>query len=218
MNILIVDDHPMTVEGFINTLLKVNFNKKKSVFTKAHTCKEAYDAIIKSSESLNPFNLAIIDQDLPNYSEQAIASGSDLALLILKIIPDCKIIMITAHTEVIIIYEIVKKVRPNGLINKNDISPDNLQIIVTEVMQGNQYHSPIIKSCINEIHKKELLFDDFNRQILSYLSKGFKVKELEGVVCLSTSTIQKRVIQMKNAFEVTDDSGLVKEAVKQGFI
>lgn len=218
MNILLVDDHPMTVEGFMNALLKVNFTKKKAVFTKVHNCKDGYHTIIKTSKSPKPFDLAIIDQGLPNYPEQSMASGSDLALLIRKSMPDCKIIMITAHTEVIIIYDIVKNVRPDGLINKNDISPGNLQLIVAEVMQGNPYQSPIIKSCIDEIRKKELMFDDFNRQILSYLSKGFKVKELEGVVCLSTSTIQKRVIQMKNAFDVTDDTGLVKEAIKQGFI
>lgn len=218
MNILLVDDHPMTVEGFMNALLKMNFTKKNAVFTKAHNCKDGYNIIQKAFKSSKFFDLAIMDQGLPSYPEQSIASGSDLALLIRELMPDCKIIMVTAHSEVIIIYDIVKNVSPDGLINKNDISPDNLQLIVTEVMEDNQYHSSTIKSCINEIQKKELMFDDFNRQILSYLSKGFKVKELEDVVNLSTSTIQKRVIRMKNAFEVTDDSGLVKEAVKQGFI
>ena len=215
MNILLVDDHPMTVEGFMNVLLKVNFSEQKAIFTKAHNCKDGYDSIIKSK---NPFEIAIIDQGLPSYLEQSIATGSDLALLIRKNMPDCKIIMVTAHSEVIIIYNNNKKVNPDGLINKNDISPDNLQLIVAEVIQVNIYHSPIIKNCINEIWKKELMFDDFNRQILSYLSKGFKVKELEDVVYLSTSTIQKRIIRMKTAFEVHDDSGLVKEAIKQGFI
>jgi DNA-binding NarL/FixJ family response regulator len=215
MNILLVDDHPMTVEGFMNVLLKVNFSEKKAVFTKAHNCKDGYDTIIRSSI---PFEIAIIDQGLPSYPEQSIATGSDLALLIRKNMPDCKIIIVTAHSEVIIIYDIIKKVNPDGLINKNDISPDNLQLIVAEVIQGNQYHSPIVKSCIQEIWKKELMFDDYNRQILSYLSKGFKVKELDGVVCLGDSAIQKRVIQMKNAFNVTDNTGLVKEAMKQGFI
>lgn len=218
MNILLVDDHPMTVEGYMAALLQVNFNNKKAVFTKSHNCKEGYDTILKCSKNSTPFDLVIMDQGLPSYPEQSIASGSDLALLLRKYMPECKIIMVTAHSEVIIIYDIVKNVRPDGLINKNDISPDNLQLIVTEVMQGNEYHSPIIKSCINEIWKKELMFDDFNRQILSYLSKGFKVKELEQVVHLSTSAIQKRVIRMKNTFDVTDDSGLVKEAIKQGFI
>jgi DNA-binding NarL/FixJ family response regulator len=218
MNILLVDDHPMTVEGFMNVLLKANFLKKKPVFTKKHSCEDAYNAITEAIQNRQLFNLAIIDQGLPSYTEQFLASGSDLALLIRERMPDCKIIMVTAHSEVIIIYDIVKKVSPDGLINKNDISPDNLQLIVTEVMQGNQYHSTTVKNCINEIWKKELMFDDFNRQILSYLSKGFKVKELEEVVHLSTSAVQKRVIRMKTAFEVTDDSGLVKEAIKQGFI
>ena len=215
MNILLVDDHPMTVEGFMNALLKVNLNNNKTVFTKAHNCKDGYDAIMKTSKQ---FDLAIIDQGLPSYPEQSITSGSDLVILIRKYMPNCRVIMVTAHTEAIIIYDIIKNIRPDGLINKNDINPDNLQVIVTEVMQGNKYHSSIVKNCISEIWKKELMVDDFNRQILLYLSKGFKVKELDTVVCLSASAIQKRVILMKNAFDVTDDSGLVKEAIKQGFI
>lgn len=218
MNILLVDDHPMTVEGFMNVLLKANFSKEKAVFTKNHSCEGAYIAINAAIQKGQLFDLAIIDQGLPSYAEQFLASGSDLSLLIRERMPNCKIIMVTAHSEVIVIYDIVKKVNPDGLINKNDINPDNLQLIVSEVMQGNQYHSLTVKNCINEIWKKELMFDDFNRQILSYLSIGFKVKELEDVVHLSTSAIQKRVIRMKTAFEVTDDSGLVKEAIKQGFI
>jgi DNA-binding NarL/FixJ family response regulator len=218
MNILLIDDHPMTVEGFMNALLKSNFLKEEPVFTKTHTCEGAYNIIMKAANSQKPFDLAILDQGLPNYSEQSIESGSDLALLIKKMMPDCKIIMVTAHTEVIIVYDIVKKVRPDGLVIKNDITPDNLQQIVTEVMEGNLYHSPMVKSCINEIWKKELMIEDSNRQILLYLSKGFKIKELESVIFLTTSAIQKRIIRMKKAFDVSDDTGLVKEAIRQGFI
>lgn len=126
--------------------------------------------------------------------------------------------MITAHTEIIIVYEIYKKVRPNGLIIKNDITPDKLQQAVIEIMQGSSYQSTMVKNCINEIWKKELMVEDYNRQILFYLSKGFKIKELDGVISLTTSAIQKRIIRMKKVFEATDDSGLVKEAIKQGFI
>ncbi|HEY6142016.1 MAG TPA: response regulator [Flavobacterium sp.] len=218
MNILLVDDHPMTVEGFMNALMKSNFLKEEPVFFKTHTCEGAYNTIIKAISSQKSFDLAILDQGLPNYPEQSIESGSDLALLIKKHMPDCKIIMVTAHTEVIIVYDIVKKVRPDGLVIKNDITPDNLQEIVTEVIEGNLYHSPMVKSCINEIWKKELMIEDYNRQILLYLSKGFKIKELESVIFLTTSAIQKRIIRMKKAFDVSDDTGLVKEAIKQGFI
>jgi DNA-binding NarL/FixJ family response regulator len=126
--------------------------------------------------------------------------------------------MITAHTEIVIIYDIAKKVRPDGLIIKNDITSEKLQQAIIEVLKGNQYQSPTVKRCINEIWKKELMIGDYNRQILLYLSKGFRIKELESFVHLTTSAIQKRVIRMKKAFEVTDDTGLVKEAIKQGFI
>ena len=218
MNILLIDDHPMTVEGFMNALLMENFIEDKPIFTKAHSCKEGYDILVKALHSQMHFDLVVVDQGLPAYLEKGIGSGSDLALLVKKNMPYCKVAIITAHTEVIIIYDIAKKVRPDGLVIKNDITPDNLQFIVSEILKGNQYHSPMVKSCINEIWKKELMVEDYNRQILLYLSKGFKIKELEPIIFLTTSAIQKRVIRMKKAFEVTDDNGLVKEAIKQGFI
>jgi DNA-binding NarL/FixJ family response regulator len=218
MNVLVVDDHPMTVEGYINALVSEPFGKHQPVFTKAYNCEEAYTTLLKTTSAKQLFDIAIIDKGLPSYEEKSILSGSDLTILIREKMPNCKIIMITAHTEVIIVYDIAKKVRPDGLIIKNDITPEKLQRAVNDILLGIQYQSPIVKSCINEIWKKELMIEDYNRQILLYLSKGFKIKELEGIICLTTSAIQKRIIRMKKAFDVTDDSSLVKEAIKQGFI
>lgn len=218
MNIFLVDDHPMTVEGYSNALLETPFGLRNPIFTKAYNCEDAY-AILLRKLSLNElFDIAIIDKGLPSYDTKSILSGSDLAILIREKMPNCKIIMITAHTEVIIVYDIVKKVRPEGLIIKNDITPQKLQQAVIDIIAGEQYYSTIVKRCINEIWKKELMIEDYNRQILLYLSKGFKIKELESIIHLTTSTIQKRIIRMKKAFDVTDDTGLVKEAIKQGFI
>jgi len=218
MNILVVDDHPMTVEGYINALSGDSFASNKPHFTKAHNCEEAYFAITKSIAAKQSFDIAIVDKGLPAYEEKSIFSGSNLVLYIKEVMPNCKTIMITAHTEIIIVYDIAKKVRPEGLIIKNDITPEKLQEAVSDVMQGKQYQSPTAKKCINEIWKKELMVEDYNRQIIFYLSKGFKIKELDGVICLTTSAIQKRILRMKKVFDVTDDSGLVKEAIKQGFI
>ncbi|MBW4359329.1 DNA-binding response regulator [Flavobacterium taihuense] len=218
MNVLVVDDHPMTVEGYISALATAPFGLNSPIFSKAHNCEEAYCSLMKSYAAKESFDIAFIDKGLPGYEEKSILSGSDLALFIREVMPNCKIIMITAHTEIIIVYEIYKNVRPDALIIKNDITPEKLQQAVMEVMNGNSYQSITVKNCINEIWKKELMVEDHNRQILFYLSKGFKIKELEGVICLTTSAIQKRIIRMKKIFEVTDDSGLVKEAIKQGFI
>jgi DNA-binding NarL/FixJ family response regulator len=218
MNIFLVDDHPMTVEGYCNALASAPFGLCNPVFTKAYNCEEAYLAFSRKLSLKEAFDVAIIDKGLPGYDAKAVLSGSDIAILVREKMPNCKIIMITAHTEVIIVYDIVKKVRPEGLIIKNDITPEKLQHAVIGILAGEQYYSAIVKKCINEIWKKELMIEDYNRQILLYLSKGFKIKELESIIHLTTSTIQKRIIRMKKAFDVTDDTNLVKEAVKQGFI
>jgi len=218
MNILVVDDHPMTVEGYINALSSSSLDLGELFFTKAHNCQDAYFAIQNSSAAKKHFDIAIVDKGLPPFEEKGILSGSNLALYIRETMPDCKVIMITAHTEIIIVYDIAKKVRPDGLIIKNDITPEKLQLAVKEVMNGGQFQSATAKWCINEIWKKELMVEDYNRQIIFYLSKGFKIKELDGIICLTTSAIQKRIVRMKKVFDVADDSGLVKEAIKQGFI
>ncbi|WP_296685843.1 response regulator [Flavobacterium sp.] len=218
MNVFVVDDHPMTVEGYVNSLTGGSFGEHHPVFTKAYNCEEAYKNILRCISEKQFFDIAIIDKGLPSYEEKSILSGSDLAIFIRKEMPNCKVIILTAHTEVIIVYEIYKKVRPDGFIIKTDITPEKLQQAVIEIIYGNTYLSNTVKNCINEIWKKELMVEDYNRQILLYLSKGFKIKELEGVIFLTTSAIQKRIIRMKKTFEVTDDSSLVKEAIKQGFI
>jgi DNA-binding NarL/FixJ family response regulator len=218
MNVLVVDDHPMTVEGYINSLSEAPFGLKSPIFSKAYNCRDAYTSLLKSYEAKVLFDIAIIDKALPVYEEKSILSGSDLAIFVRELMPNCKIIMITAHTEIIIVYEIYKKIRPDGLVIKNDITPIKLQQAMMEIMEGNPFQSTMVKNCINEIWKKELMVEDYNRQILYYLSKGFKIKELESVICLTTSAIQKRIIRMKKAFNVKDDSSLVKESIRQGFI
>ena len=60
--------------------------------------------------------------------------------------------------------------------------------------------------------------NDTNREILLYLSKGYRIQDMEKVVFLSLSAIKRRIAQMKELFEVSEDSSLVKAARIQGFI
>lgn len=214
MNIFIVDDHPMTVDGYKNVIY--NFSNTCS-FTVAYDCKTAY-AEIMNLKGGKYFDMAIIDKGIPEYAEQKIHSGVDIALLLREINPQCKIVMITAHTEFLVIYDIYKKIRPEGFISKGELTPTNLYDIISEVQNSENYLSPFVKDCIKEIWKKDLMVDDYNRQILFYMSKGYKLKELEDVVFLATSTIQRRVLNMKQAFDVPDDSSLIKTVISQGFI
>jgi DNA-binding NarL/FixJ family response regulator len=218
MKLLIVDDHPMTVDGYVNTIQSVSLLDSKHIFEKGYSCEDAYNAIVTAQEANKPFDLAILDFTLPPYPEEKIMSGSDLISLLRAVMPNCKIIMITAHTEILTIYEILKKYYPEGLVVKSDITPENLLVIIKTVLLGNEYTSPKVKECVAEIWKKDLMVEDHNRQILIYLSKGFKIKDINKQMNLCTSAIQKRVILMKRAFNVTDDSGLLLEAKNRKFV
>ncbi len=218
MKILIVDDHPMTVDGYENAVIAGDFADIKFFFEKSYSCEEAYNSIIKASKANKPFDLVLLDYTLPGFERLEINNGSDLVPYIRSYMPQCKVIMITAHSEILIIYEILKKIYPEGLVVKNDINPNSLTTIIKTVMNGEEYSSPKVKNCVADIWKKDLMVEDHNRQILMYMSKGFKIKDLDKNIALCSSAIQKRVILMKKAFKVSDDNSLVREAIQQGFI
>ena len=51
MNILLVDDHPMTVQGYENALMKDGVQKDHLNFIKAYSCEEAYRAIMNAGSA-----------------------------------------------------------------------------------------------------------------------------------------------------------------------
>jgi DNA-binding NarL/FixJ family response regulator len=213
-NILLVDDHPMTVNGYQQSLSHTNLISSDVNFCKAYSCEEAFTKLHSTSK----FELAIIDFGLPPFPDKEIATGSDLAKEIKRKDPQCKIIMITAHTEVLIVYNIFKNTNPDGLIIKNDLTPENLPSAVAEVLEGKQFHSLTAKKAIKEIWKKELMVNDTNREILMYLKRGYKIKDIHRATKISMSTIQRRLAQMNDAFNVSEETSLVREAYLQGYL
>ncbi|MES2485799.1 MAG: DNA-binding response regulator [Bacteroidota bacterium] len=216
MNVLIVEDHPLTAAVYCNIL-----HDDKN--TEWHTvigldCKQGYDAIITAKGNNKPFDLAIIDYSLPSYPDKKLFSGVDVALLIKKNFPDCKLLMITSHIEILIIYDLIRKINPHGLVTKNDINTDNLYDIINDVLQGKLFKSPQIKACIKEVWTKDFIFDDYNRKILHYLSKGYRAKELEEVINLSGSAIQNRISKLKKAFNAKDDRELLRKVFEEKYL
>jgi DNA-binding NarL/FixJ family response regulator len=208
MNILIVDDHLMTIEGYIALFEK---EIPVSASFKALSCEEAYHII----NSASVLDWAIIDYQIPEFEEKELNNGIDIALLIKKHHPKCKVIMITAYQEAVIVYDIYRKAQPDALIIKNDISYTSFKECLTS---ENRYLSTTAQKAIGIINSNEELFNEVNREILLYLKQGYKLNEIEQYVPLTTSGIQKRVTKLKELFNVTDINGLIKEAVKNEIV
>jgi two-component system nitrate/nitrite response regulator NarL len=208
MNILIVDDHLMTIEGYI-ALLK----KEIPVFTpfKALNCEEAYHII----NSASVLDWAIIDYQIPGFEEKDLNNGIDIALLIKRHHPKCKVIMITAYQEAVIVYDIHRKAQPNALIIKNNISYTTFKECFDS---ENRYLSTTAQKAIGIINSNEELFNEVNREILLYLKQGYKLDEIGDALSFSESTIQKRRAKLKERLNAKDISSLIKEATLQKII
>jgi len=219
VNILIVDDHPMTVNGYINVLSEEEFENHQLNFTKALDCEEAYNLITAGAKK---FHVAYLDLSLPPYPEKNIHSGFDLGVLIRKVNPDCTIIILTMHSEAPLVDRLIKDINPEGILCKSDIDIDEFVNAFKTIFYGDgeRYMShKIIKSLKDKVFNNFNL-DSYDKQILMCLSEGIATKNIPNYVPLSLSAIEKRKSQMKNMFleGSGDDYQLIEATKKMGII
>ena len=218
INILIVDDHPFIIEGYKNAIN--GYNKKGNyefIITQAKDCKTGYEAI--TNEGIEPFDVAFFDLSMPVYEEKNF-SGEDLASLIKSNMPDCKIILLTMHTELLKINTIIKNINPNGLIIKNDLTYDELLLAFDKILKGENYYSQTVVKIVNQIQYNHIEIDAFDKQILFHLSKGTKTQDIPQYVSLSLNAVEKRKLMLKDTLEISggSDIDLIREARNKGLL
>lgn len=216
--ILIVDDHPFIIEAYKNTLKSYQPETFRYTVTQANNCKNGYDTLTESEHE--PFDIAFLDISMPPYEEKNIMSGEDLAKTIRKIMPDCKIILLTMHTELIKIHNIIKEINPQGLIIKNDLTFDELLLAFNKIINNENYYSQTVVKFVSQSQYDNIQIDDFDKQILRYISKGIKTKDLPDYIPLSLSAIEKRKLGLKETLNVKggSDVELVSEAKNKGLL
>lgn len=217
INILIVDDHPFIIEGYKNAIK--GYNSKgiyEFVITQAKDCKSGYEAI--TAADAEPFGVAFFDLSMPIYEEKGIYSGEDLAFLIKNRMPDCKIILLTMHTELLKINTIIKRINPNGLVIKNDLTFDELLLAFDKILKGKKYYSQTVVKLVSQLQYGHIEIDNFDKQILFELSKGTKTKDIPQSVSLSLRAIETRKVNLKQLLGIKNgsDIDLLKEAKEKG--
>lgn len=217
MNILIVDDHPFIIQAYKNALDKYSQQGYEFEVTQANNCKSGYENIVTSKKS---FDVAFFDISMPEYAEKGIYSGEDLASLIKTEMPNCKVILLTMHTELLKINNIIKNINPNGLIIKNDLTFDELIFAFDKIINNESYYSQTVIKLVGQAQYNNIELDAFDKQILFHLSKGVKTKDLPQYIPLSLSAIEKRKLNIREILEVTggSDIDLINEAKTKGVI
>jgi DNA-binding NarL/FixJ family response regulator len=215
-NILIVDDHPFIIEGYKNAITRYNPKEYEFVISQAHDCKSAYDLIVDDASPV--FDIAFLDISMPAYEEKNLFSGEDVAKLILEKIPTCKIILLTMYTELLKIKTIIRTIKPNGLVIKNDLTFDELLFAFDKIMKNEKYYSQSVQKMLNQNPHNAIEIDQVDKQILFHLSKGIEVFAMPEYIPISLTAIEKRKINLKELLRIKSgsDEELVKEAKSKG--
>lgn len=114
IRILMIDDHPMIIEGYQNTLL---FTKKESQILDidiANNCDEAVSFMDKSVKINRPYQVLFVDISLPPSKDGLMNSGEDLAIYARKVLPKARVIILTMFDESYRIHNIIKTINPEG--------------------------------------------------------------------------------------------------------
>lgn len=215
INILMIDDHPSQVEGYSSILR--NAMPDQLEVTRCFSFEDAF-AIISSG--LESPGMVFLDMTMPSYAERNIFSGEDMAKQIRKFLPDTMLVIITAHTETFLLYNIIRNINPEGILVKSDFHATELQSAVKLIMSGEVYYSETVRHGVRELLNRERYLDYYNRQIIMLLAQGIRTKQLPDYINMSLSAIEKRKAQLKDYFclDRGSDDQIVSEARKLGFI
>lgn len=219
LKILMIDDHPMIIEGYQNTILSTKTHKQEFDIDIANNCDLALE-YIQSSLNNKPYDILFVDIRIPPSSDGSITSGEDLARYARKVLPDAKIIILTMFNESYRIHNILKTINPEGFLIKSDLTSSELANAFQSILQNPPYYSSTVNSFLRKTVTSDIVVDDKNRKILHLLSQGIKTKNLSEHLGLSLSAVEKRKKQLKILFSVEDgqDETLLKEARKKGFL
>ncbi|AWI24931.1 response regulator [Flavobacterium pallidum] len=147
VQVLMVDDHPFILQAYKNTLDRFKPDDYHIVETTADSGKTGYEVIANSTVT---YDVAFLDISIPTYPEQNIESGIDLAKLLRQQMPDCKIVLLTMHTEKLKFRYFSETIQPEGLVVKNDLTFEELLIAFEDILDGKLYYSETVQKMMQE--------------------------------------------------------------------
>ncbi len=218
MNILIADDHQLTIDAY-KTILPFSLQLGDNInFIEANSCEEAYLKINQCIENNVKIDLAILDYSMPVYSEKNILNGADVCIYLQKQMPSCINMILTSIMENIILFEIILNVKPHGIVTKSDIDGNKFLEIIEILLSGKKYRSDFVSMQIEEIWENKAFVNELNRKILQYLARGYKLKEIAQELDVSEITIKKRISKIRESLNLNEDDNIFKEAKSRGYL
>ncbi|WP_299550663.1 DNA-binding response regulator [Seonamhaeicola sp.] len=218
---LIIEDQPIVLDGYIRVLETIA--SRYDALNFKIRIAESYDEAIMDIEhaiDYNIINLVLLDINLPPSKNGKLVSGDDLAIKLRFHFPGVKIIVLTQLNDNYRLVNILKNVKPDGLLVKSELKPEDFVEAVLDVLNDIPFYSDSVLKVIRRHLSNDLNLDDIDRQMLYHLSLGAKTKDLTEIVNLSQAGIEKRKRKLIEVFNLDEKSDklLLKLAKEKGFL
>ncbi|MCX2678494.1 response regulator [Galbibacter sp. EGI 63066] len=221
INVLIVDDHPLIIKAYTQILNSISGKEGLYDFN-VKSATNIPDAVklIDNQKFSSKLDLVFLDISMPKCYTMNMTSGEDLGIYIKSEILGINIIVITLLDDNYRLINIIRKLNPNGLLLKSDVDSDCFLYAVKRIMEGHIFYSASVDHLLNKRIKQNFIIDDIDTQLLIELSNGAKMKDLEALLPLTKSGINKRKNLLRYKLDISgnSDRDLVLSAKEKGFI
>lgn len=202
ISLLIVEDHPIVVEGLQKMFRDSSFAEVVGVAGSGQACRDVLRWI-------KP-DIILLDINLPD------VSGIDLCIEILKNNPKQKILALSTFGERHVIRQMLDH-GAKGYILKNS-SPEEILEGIKVVQEGGKYLSAETEEMLRDKSKNELVITRREREILKLLSEGFTNAEIAEKLFISPLTADSHRKNLITKLNARNTPSLIKLAMEKGLI
>lgn len=204
IKVVIVDDHPMVLEGMSAMLVQIEFVEI------AGTAANAYEAM--QQIKLATPDIVITDINMPEIS------GIELALKIRKEFPTVKIIAMSTFKERSYISQMIQNGAAGYLVKS--ASREEIEEAILSVYEGKLYMSLDIN--LSTADKQELtdmpVLSSREKEVLVLIADGFTNPQIAGKLFISLHTVDSHRKNLLTKFAVNNTASLIKLAAKYNMV
>lgn len=175
MKIVLIDDHKIILEGYKAILISKAFEVKENIKL-LNSLSSAYEYIQEQFKKSKSVDIFIIDYAMPPCSKYNLNDGTDLIRYIKKNFPNAKIVLLSSLSSSLLMFDIIKKVEPDGFWLKTEIDDEILINYINAVCGGETIYSKSIHKSYELVLNYANELDEHNRKILLLLDQGVKTK------------------------------------------
>lgn len=204
INILIVDDHPMVLEGMRSMLVQINFVNING------TAGNAYEAIEQIKIAVP--DIVITDINMPEIS------GIELTAKIKIEFPGVKVIAMSTFKERSYISQMIQSGASGYLVKS--ASKEEIEEAILSVYEGKLYMSLDINLSADEKQHigKAPVISSREKEVLELIADGLTNPQIASKLFISLHTVDSHRKNLLTKFGINNTASLIKLAAKYNMV